>query len=58
MTEKRKVCATCNGMGHDKAAKPVVKFELREQPDGTMKREHVTVKQGSGCISCLGLGYK
>jgi hypothetical protein len=51
-------CTACKNSGHDNNSKPVVKFEMREQPDGTEKREHVTVKQGSGCLNCCGLGYK
>jgi hypothetical protein len=51
-------CTACKNTGHDSGSKPVVKFEMREQPDGTQKREHVTVKQGSGCLACGGRGYK
>jgi hypothetical protein len=57
MTTKQ-TCSTCNGSGHDKGGLPLVKFEMVRQPDGTDKRCHVTYKQGSGCISCLGVGYK
>lgn len=51
-------CATCKGSGHDKGSQPVIKFVLELQDDGTYKRVHKTIKQGSGCCSCHGLGYK
>ena len=54
----RKVCSCCKGTGHDKASRPVVKFEPEKQDDGSIKRVHKTLKQGSGCLSCLGLGTK
>jgi hypothetical protein len=51
-------CATCKGSGHDKGSQPVIKFVLELQDDGTYKRVHKTIKQGSGCCSCHGLGHK
>ena len=62
----RTVCSACNGTGHDKASRPVVKFEKREQQefnnDGEVVireyREHVTEALGSGCLNCCGLGVK
>jgi len=56
----KKVCTTCKGFGHDKGGRPVVKFEdippEEREADGPVRR-HKTLKQGSGCITCLGVGY-
>ena len=57
----KKTCTTCKGYGHDKGGRPVVKFENippEEQVTGGPVRRHITLKQGSGCISCLGVGHK
>jgi hypothetical protein len=56
----QQVCSTCKGFGHDKGGRPVVKFEdipHEEREPGGPVRRHTTLKQGSGCISCLGVGY-
>ena len=58
MTNTKKVCTACNGFGHDKAGRPVVKFETYKKDDGTKGKKHVTVSQGSGCINCGGVGHK
>ena len=61
MTKKNQAattCGRCNGTGHDKNSHPVVKFEPQEQEDGSMKRVHLTLKRGSGCMGCLGTGVK
>jgi len=50
------ICDRCNGMGHDKNSLPLIKFEPQAQSDGSTKRVHTTVKRGSGCMKCLGLG--
>ena len=49
-------CKKCNGSGHDKGGRPVIKLEQYTKEDGTTARRHVTIKQGSGCTDCLGLG--
>ena len=54
---KRKTCESCKGSGHDKKGRPIIKFEQYTKDDGTTARRHVTVKQGSGCITCGGIGY-
>ena len=54
----RVICDRCKGRGHDKNSHPVVKFVPQKQEDGSMKRVHTTIKQGSGCLGCMGLGYK
>ena len=54
--KKQETCSRCNGFGHDKAGKPVVKFETRKDDQGRAYKQHITVSQGSGCIKCLGLG--
>lgn len=53
---KQITCDRCRGLGHDKNSTPSVKFSLVEQPDGTSLRKHTTLKRGSGCMKCLGLG--
>lgn len=50
------VCKTCQGFGHDKAGRPVTKMVPKKGPDGKEYKQHVTVKQGSGCMTCLGTG--
>lgn len=57
MTSTKKVCSSCNGFGHDKAARPVVKFEPAKDKDGRPYKRHITLKQGSGCMQCLGRGF-
>ena len=54
---KANTCSSCNGFGHDKAARPVVKFKTVKRDDGTMGKDHITMKQGSGCMTCGGLGF-
>ena len=49
-------CQTCKGTGHDKNSHPVVKFEPFEDENGKMKRRHTTLKRGSGCLTCGGIG--
>lgn len=51
------ICDRCKGGGHDKNSYPVIKFAPVEQEDGSMKRQHTTVKQGSGCLKCQGVGH-
>lgn len=59
-------CTACNGSGHDKASRPVVKFKVMERQvfdkTGAVKieeyKQHTTVAQGSGCMNCLGRGVK
>lgn len=55
---KNKVCDTCHGFGHDKVGRPVVKFESRKDKQGKPYKAHVTVSQGSGCMTCLGRGIR
>ena len=50
------VCTKCNGYGHDKAGRPVTKMVDKKTADGKHYQEHVTLKQGSGCMKCLGTG--
>lgn len=41
------VCDKCDGTGHTKGDSPILK---------SVKGKPVTVKQGSGCKTCLGTG--
>lgn len=54
---KRVTCDRCRGCGHDKKGLPVIEFREHYNEDGELERKHTTVKQGSGCMKCLGLGY-
>jgi len=49
-------CERCSGSGHDKGGEPIIKFEHYTDKEGKPRKRHVTVKQGSGCYKCLGLG--
>ena len=64
-------CPRCNGTGHDRKSQPVVKmvafdpkvhtpYITEGEPDApfTIKqtRYHQTIKQGSGCLQCGGIG--
>ena len=51
-----KVCKTCNGTGHTKATRPVVIFKPYKDEEGKQRRQHTTLKQGYGCLRCLGRG--
>jgi hypothetical protein len=54
--EVRTVCERCNGSGHDKNGRPKTEMVPEQQEDGTWKRKHHTIQQGSGCLWCGGLG--
>lgn len=51
---QKHTCNTCKGSGHTKECAPLVKIRLNEKGE----KEHVTFKQGSGCLSCGGKGVK
>jgi len=53
-----KTCNRCNGTGHDRAGQPEVKFEDYVDKHGNPRKRHITVKQGSGCLKCGGLGHE
>lgn len=69
MDIRAKTCTKCNGTGHDKGGMPVVKmipfdpnvhtpYIKHDQPiPPEQKRYHQTIKQGSGCMACGGVGY-
>ena len=65
MDIQAKTCPKCEGTGHDKGGEPVVKmvpFDPYEHNayisyDGEQKRYHQTIKQGSGCLMCGGVGF-
>jgi RecJ-like exonuclease len=60
-----KTCPRCEGTGHDKKGEPIVKmvpFDPKVHKsyiDGEhdQRRYHQTIKQGSGCLMCGGIGY-
>ena len=56
-TTTKKVCKGCNGFGHDKAARPVVKFVKAKRGTDKTGKDHITLKQGSGCLWCGGVGF-
>lgn len=51
-----KICGTCHGTGHDKGGKPVVEQVKYTDDQGKERRRYVTKSQGSGCITCHGVG--
>lgn len=66
MDIQAKTCHKCEGTGHDRGGMPVVKmvdFNTREghrkyiTDDVEQKRYHQTIKRGSGCTCCGGVGY-
>lgn len=48
-------CNKCNGTGHDKEGRPVIRRDTYKTAEGTRIR-HITMKRGSGCLKCLGTG--
>jgi hypothetical protein len=53
------ICRVCRGSGHDKAGMPVIKKQRVAQSRGAfvmVTHNHVTLKQGSGCLKCCGRG--
>lgn len=59
-------CERCEGTGHDKGGMPRVEMVPFSKKEGHRKyttseheqrRYHSTIKQGSGCIACGGVGY-
>ena len=50
------ICKDCLGSGHDYAGRPVVKFVEFTDENGRARKRHVTLQQGSGCLTCLGRG--
>jgi Ribonuclease G/E len=55
-TSNSHVCGRCNGTGHDRGGRPEIHFEERIIK-GKKRKLHVTDKQGSGCMKCLGVGH-
>ena len=52
----KQVCKDCNGTGHDKQSRPEVKLSKYTDEQGRERIKHETLAQGSGCLTCLGLG--
>jgi len=51
------LCPVCKGSGHDKGGQPVIKFApYFDKDEDKVKRKHTTIKQGSGCLNCGGIG--
>lgn len=50
------ICKRCKGSGHDKASRPEIRWESYVDDEGRHRKRHVTEKQGSGCMQCLGRG--
>ena len=48
------ICKDCNGTGHDKAGRPVIKFVPYLDDNGKTRKHHVTKSLGSGCLTCGG----
>ena len=54
-TAQRVMCQACNGTGHSKETAPEMELEYNRELGAHV--EVKTIKQGSGCIRCLGVGY-
>ena len=52
---KLSLCPACNGTGHTKETAP--EMELQYNRDMGAHVEVRTIKQGSGCPKCLGVGH-
>jgi hypothetical protein len=52
---QRVVCPECNGMGYTRQTAPEMEMRYERSLDALV--EVKTLKQGSGCIRCLGVGY-
>lgn len=60
-----KTCPKCNGSGHDHNGQPIIKKVPFDEAKHTkyvdaeleQKHYHQTIKQGSGCMACLGRGF-
>ena len=66
MEIRAKTCPSCDGSGHDKGGMPrveMVEFDPYEHNayisdmQSDQKRYHKTIKRGSGCMNCGGIGY-
>ena len=65
MDVQAKTCPSCGGSGHDKGGMPVVKrvkfdpYKHNAYIDGDQDqhRYHETIKRGSGCMNCGGVGF-
>jgi hypothetical protein len=53
MVPTRVICPTCNGRGVTEETKP----EFGWVPVPGKKPQWRTLKQGSGCFTCLGVGF-
>ena len=51
-------CDRCHGSGHDKGGRPETHFEEVTLNGEKKARLHITDKQGSGCLKCLGKGHE
>jgi RecJ-like exonuclease len=64
MVVEGKVCPTCKGTGHDHKGQPVVKMvpftdkheAYVSNEEFGQRRYHKTIAQGSGCLTCGGIG--
>ncbi len=54
-TPKRVMCQACNGTGHSKETAPEMELQYNRELGAHV--EVKTIKQGSGCVRCLGVGY-
>jgi hypothetical protein len=52
---ERVMCQACNGMGYSRETAPEMELQYDRELGGNV--EVRTIKQGSGCIRCLGVGY-
>ena len=52
---ERVICLACNGTGHSRETAPEMEMQYDRDLGGNV--EVKTIKQGSGCIRCLGVGY-
>lgn len=52
---QRVMCQECNGTGYSKETEPEMELQYDRELGGNV--EVRTIKQGSGCIRCLGVGY-
>jgi len=58
---KKVKCSACKGLGQTAASRSEVKFVKykanEKMPEGSKGMRMVTVRQGSGCHNCHGVGY-
>ena len=52
---ERVMCPECAGMGYSKQTAPEMELEYNRELGAHV--EVKTIKQGSGCVRCLGVGF-